>query len=65
VTRSKNALATNFEPLLLVEALTHPSVGLETRGDHLDNQRLEFLGDAVLHCHPTLFDTSMRKRKAG
>jgi ribonuclease-3 len=35
-------------PLLLVEALTHPSVGHETRGDHLDNQRLEFLGDAVL-----------------
>ena len=35
-------------PLLLQEALTHPSVGHETKRDHLDNQRLEFLGDAVL-----------------
>lgn len=35
-------------PLLLAEALTHPSVGHETKRDHLDNQRLEFLGDAVL-----------------
>ena len=35
-------------PLLLAEALTHPSVGHETKHDHLDNQRLEFLGDAVL-----------------
>jgi ribonuclease-3 len=35
-------------PLLLAEALTHPSVGHETQRDHLDNQRLEFLGDAVL-----------------
>jgi ribonuclease-3 len=36
------------DPLLLAEALTHPSVGHETQRDHLDNQRLEFLGDAVL-----------------
>jgi ribonuclease-3 len=36
------------DALLLTEALTHPSVGHETRRDHLDNQRLEFLGDAVL-----------------
>ena len=35
-------------PLLLTEALTHPSVGHEIKRDHLDNQRLEFLGDAVL-----------------
>lgn len=35
-------------PLLLTEALTHPSVRHETKRDHLDNQRLEFLGDAVL-----------------
>ena len=34
--------------LLLAEALTHPSVGHEAQRDHLDNQRLEFLGDAVL-----------------
>ena len=35
-------------PLLLDEALTHPSVGHEAQRNHLDNQRLEFLGDAVL-----------------
>ena len=34
--------------LLLVEALTHPSLGHETQRHHFDNQRLEFLGDAVL-----------------
>lgn len=35
-------------PLLLAEAMTHPSLGHETRRHHFDNQRLEFLGDAVL-----------------
>ena len=35
-------------PLLLEEALTHPSVGHETQRKHSDNQRLEFLGDAIL-----------------
>lgn len=35
-------------PLLLAEALTHPSVSHETKRKHFDNQRLEFLGDAVL-----------------
>ncbi len=35
-------------PLLLAEALTHPSLGYETQRHHFDNQRLEFLGDAVL-----------------
>ena len=35
-------------PLLLAEALTHPSLGHETQRYHFDNQRLEFLGDAVL-----------------
>lgn len=35
-------------PLLLAEALTHPSLGHETQRYHFHNQRLEFLGDAVL-----------------
>jgi ribonuclease-3 len=35
-------------PLLLAEALTHSSLGHETQRHHFDNQRLEFLGDAVL-----------------
>jgi ribonuclease-3 len=35
-------------PQLLAEALTHPSVAHETQRKHFDNQRLEFLGDAVL-----------------
>lgn len=34
--------------LLLAEALTHPSLGHETQRVHFDNQRLEYLGDAVL-----------------
>src|SRR5258707_1590151 len=34
--------------LLLAEALTHPSLGHQTQRHHVDNQRLEFLGDAVL-----------------
>lgn len=33
---------------LLQQALTHPSLAAETAGDGGDNQRLEFLGDAVL-----------------
>ncbi len=35
-------------PLLLAEALTHPSLAYESQKAHFDNQRLEFLGDAVL-----------------
>jgi ribonuclease-3 len=35
-------------PLLLTEALTHPSLGHETQRHHFSNQRLEFLGDAIL-----------------
>lgn len=34
--------------LLLAEALTHPSISLERKDYPFDNQRLEFLGDAVL-----------------
>jgi ribonuclease-3 len=33
---------------LLTEALTHPSVAHEKQSAQFDNQRLEFLGDAVL-----------------
>lgn len=36
------------KPALLKEALTHPSVGHEKQRHQSDNQRLEFLGDAVL-----------------
>src|SRR5689334_18281800 len=36
------------DPQLLTEALTHPSVAHEKQQRHFDNQRLEFLGDAVL-----------------
>jgi ribonuclease-3 len=34
--------------LLLAEALTHPSLAYESPCPHFDNQRLEYLGDAVL-----------------
>jgi len=34
--------------LLLAEAMTHPSLAYETQRPHFDNQRLEYLGDAVL-----------------
>ena len=33
---------------LLEEALTHPSLGYETKRPRFDNQRLEYLGDAVI-----------------
>ena len=33
---------------LLTEALTHPSLAYESRKPNFDNQRLEFLGDAVI-----------------
>ncbi len=35
-------------PLLLAEALTHPSLAYESQRYHFDYQRLEFLGDAVI-----------------
>jgi len=34
--------------LLMAEALTHPSISLERKNYPFDNQRLEFLGDAVI-----------------
>lgn len=34
--------------LLLAEALTHPSLTYEAQSSQFDNQRLEYLGDAVL-----------------
>lgn len=34
--------------LLLAESLTHPSLAYETQKPHFDNQRLEYLGDAVI-----------------
>lgn len=36
------------DPSLLSQALTHPSLGYESQRTLPDNQRLEFLGDAVL-----------------
>jgi ribonuclease-3 len=39
--------------LLLAEALTHPSLAYESQRPHFDNQRLEFLGDAVLQLSVT------------
>jgi ribonuclease-3 len=35
-------------PALLAEALTHPSLACETKRVQPDNQRLEYLGDAVI-----------------
>ncbi len=35
-------------PLLLAEALTHPSLARESHRTRFDNQRLEHLGDAVI-----------------
>lgn len=39
--------------LLLAEALTHPSISLERKNYPFDNQRLEFLGDAVIQVSVT------------
>ncbi|MDQ6622063.1 MAG: ribonuclease III [Verrucomicrobiota bacterium] len=50
--------------LLLAEALTHPSLGHETQRHHFDNQRLEFLGDAVLQLIITEHLYSMFPREA-
>jgi ribonuclease-3 len=50
--------------LLLAEALTHPSLGHETQRHHFDNQRLEFLGDAVLQLIMTEHLYTMFPREA-
>lgn len=48
-------------PLILAEALTHASLAYESQRPHFDNQRLEFLGDAVLQL--TLSDELFRRMK--
>ena len=53
------------EPALLLEALTHGSFLQENPGAGAHNQRLEFLGDAVLHfiITDTLFRQSTTERE--
>ena len=60
-------------PLLLAEALTHPSLAYETQRPHFDNQRLEFLGDAVIqlllteylfHLFPTFSEGKLTKLRS-
>ncbi|MBT8038285.1 MAG: ribonuclease III [Verrucomicrobiae bacterium] len=47
--RLEKAIGYKFRnSLLMAEALTHPSLAYETQKPHFDNQRLEFLGDAVI-----------------
>lgn len=48
-------------PLILAEALTHASLAYESQRSHFDNQRLEFLGDAVLQL--TLSEELFRRMK--
>lgn len=59
--------------LLLAEAMTHPSLSYETQRPHFDNQRLEFLGDAVLQltltamiykAHPAYDEGQMTKLRS-
>lgn len=49
-------------PLILAEALTHASLAYESQRPHFDNQRLEFLGDAVLQL--TLSEELFRRMKS-
>ena len=51
-------------PLLLAEALTHPSLRHETQRRYFDNQRLEFRGDAVLQLVVTEYLYSSFSREA-
>lgn len=58
----ENVIAYKFRnPLILAEALTHASLAYESQRPHFDNQRLEFLGDAVLQL--TLSDELFRRMK--
>ncbi|MCG8599480.1 MAG: ribonuclease III [Verrucomicrobiales bacterium] len=58
---------------LLKEALTHPSLAYETKRRHFDNQRLEYLGDAVIqliltdelyHLFPTFSEGKLTKMRS-
>ncbi|MCX7818723.1 MAG: ribonuclease III [Kiritimatiellae bacterium] len=70
----ERALGYRFRRVELVEAaLTHPSYRHETRGVTTDNQRLEFLGDAVLSLlasawlyakYPNLSEGELTQRRA-
>ena len=59
--------------LFLAEALTHPSLAYESNRPHFDNQRLEYLGDAVLqlaltdklfHLFPTFSEGRLTKLRS-
>lgn len=61
-------------PKLLVQALTHSSIGFEKKDSTLDNERLEFLGDAVLQLiiteylfkeYPDLHEGELTKIRTG
>ena len=69
----EGALGTGLDPALLEQALTHRSFAYEN-GGLPTNERLEFLGDAVLgvvvtdalfHTHPDLAEGSLAKLRAG
>ena len=73
--RLQNAIGYEFkQPELLLEAITHPSLAHEQAGHNQPhNQRLEFLGDAVLqlmltdnlyHQHPTLPEGQLTQLRA-
>ena len=67
-------LGVEFKDLSLLErALTHSSYAFERRSDANNNERLEFLGDAVLElavsdylfkCFPRMTEGEMTKRRA-
>jgi ribonuclease III len=48
-------------PLLLAEALTHPSLAYESQKHHFDYHRLEFLGDAVFKMFPNMPEGKLTK----
>lgn len=71
-TRLESALGYHFTDVnMLKTALTHPSYALQQHTK--DNQRLEFLGDAVLelcvsrriyHCHPEMKEGQLTRLRA-